>query len=69
MQQENTYEYLLSSVSSYRGEGNRLSLANEAGTDLLTFVQARSSGGRWMSPPDGGDNDLLDEDGNVVASY
>jgi len=69
MEQENTYLNLLSSVSSYRVEGNRLSLANEAGTDLLTFVQAPSSGGRWMSPPDGGDNDLLDEDGNVVASY
>jgi len=69
MEQENTYLNLLSSVSSYRVEGNRLSLANEAGTDLLTFVQAPSSEGRWMSPPDGGDYDLLDEDGNVVASY
>ncbi|KAF5031880.1 META domain protein [anaerobic digester metagenome] len=69
MEQENTYLNLLSSVSSNRVEGNRLSLANEAGTDLLTFVQAPSSEGRWMSPPDGGDYDLLDEDGNVVASY
>ncbi len=69
MNQESTYLNLLSSVSSYRVEGNRLSLANEAGTDLLTFVQAPSSEGRWMSPPVGGDYDLLDEDGNVVASY
>jgi heat shock protein HslJ len=69
MNQESTYLNLLSSVSSYRVEGNRLSLANEAGTDLLTFVQAPSSEGRWMSPPVGGDYDLLDEDGNIVASY
>ena len=69
MEQENTYLNLLPSVSSYRVEGNRLVLSDATGADLLFFVQAPLSEGRWMSPPDGGPYDLLDEDGNIVASY
>lgn len=68
MEQENTYLNLLAGVSSHRVEGNRLVLTNEAGTDLLTFVQAPPAEGRWMSPPAGDQYDLLDEDGNITAS-
>ena len=53
MEQENRYLNLLAGVSSHRIEGNRLILTNEAGIDLLTFVQA---------------DDLLDEDGNIIGS-
>ena len=69
MEQENRYLNLLTDVSSYRVEGDHLTLADETGTDLLVFVQAPLDGGRWMSPPADGQYDLLDEDGNVVISY
>ena len=61
MKQESTYLGLL--------EGNRLTLTNAEGTDLLVFVQAPSVEGRWASPPASGQYDLLDENGNIVASY
>ncbi|PKL61429.1 MAG: META domain-containing protein [Methanomicrobiales archaeon HGW-Methanomicrobiales-2] len=69
MEQESTYLNLLPSVSSYRVEGNHLVLSDATGADLLFFMQALPGEGRWMFPPDGGPYDLLDEDGNIVASY
>ncbi|WP_292518055.1 META domain-containing protein [Methanoculleus sp.] len=69
MEQESRYLNLLADVSSYRVEGNRLTLTDETDTVLLVFAQAPLDRGRWMFPPADGQYDLLDEDGNVVISY
>jgi len=54
MDQEARYLRLLANVTSYRVEGDRLVLTDEADTDLLFFVQAEElpplplSGTRWL---------------------
>lgn len=54
MDQEDRYLALLANVTSYRVEGDRLVLTDEADTDLLFFVQAEElpplplSGTRWL---------------------